>query len=184
VDKLKDYSISFKGLKDGTHRFDFEVGDSFFELLEDSLISKGQLNVIVNLNKSQQMLVLEMTIAGIVESTCDNCLGEMEIPVEYSGKLYFKFGEEYEEESEEITILPFDEHQLNVARWIYEFAVISLPIRHVHPEDENGNTSCDPEMLEKLNQYLVDGEQEGEEKEETHDPRWDALKNIIDKTNK
>jgi uncharacterized metal-binding protein YceD (DUF177 family) len=39
----------------------------------------------------------------------------------------------------------------------------------VHPDDENGNSTCDEEQISLLNQYS---------KRTTNDPRWDALKNL------
>jgi uncharacterized protein len=53
-----------------------------------------------------------------------------------------------------------------------------LPFRRVHPEDENGDPACNPEMIRKLEEHL--GKQEY--KDQT-DPRWDALKRFIEKKN-
>ena len=62
---------------------------------------------------------------------------------------------------------------------ITEFICISLPIRQVHPEDENGNLTCNPEMLMKLDEYLV----EEDEDEEEIDPRWDDLNKLLGNIN-
>ena len=43
MDKLKDYNISFSGLKEGKHLFEYEIGASFFELFENPLIEKGRI---------------------------------------------------------------------------------------------------------------------------------------------
>jgi len=42
----------------------------------------------------------------------------------------------------------------------------------VHPDDENGKSTCDPEMLSKLNEYIVSGEKGS-------DPRWNDLKKLM-----
>ncbi len=42
----------------------------------------------------------------------------------------------------------------------------------MHEDDENGNSTCDPQVLAKLEELS----QKEEEKES--DPRWDALKNL------
>ncbi|TAJ14622.1 DUF177 domain-containing protein [Marinilabiliaceae bacterium JC017] len=180
MDKLKDYGISFKGLKDGRHTYEYAIGRSFFELIEEPLVENGDVQVFVELNKSQTMLVLDFDIHGNVESICDNCLAPVNIDVSYQGKLYVKFGEEYQELSDEIIVLPHEVHELNVAQWIYEFIIISLPIRHIHPDDENGEPLCDKNMLKKLDQYLVDTDHIDEE-EDNIDPRWEALKKFTDK---
>ncbi len=181
VDRLKDYNISYKGLKDGMHKFEYQIGAPFFNLFEEPLVESGTLNAVVTLNKSQKMLVVDFDIKGTVSSICDKCMGPMEIPVESSDRMYFNFGIEYSEQSEEIIVLPYEEHQINVAQWLYEFIIVSLPLRHVHPDDENGNSTCDTQMLEKLDEYLVGDENSSQEQEETNDPRWDALKKLINK---
>jgi uncharacterized metal-binding protein YceD (DUF177 family) len=181
VDRLKDYSISFKGLKNGLHKFEYQIGASFFSLFENPLVEHGQLNAIVSLDKSQNLLVVDFKISGKVSSICDNCLAPVDIPVDCSDKLYFNFGHEYAEQSEEIIVLSFEEHQINVAQWLYEFIIVSLPIRHVHPEDENGNSTCNTQMLDKLDEYLVKEESIIDNKESDSDPRWDALKKLINK---
>jgi uncharacterized protein len=42
----------------------------------------------------------------------------------------------------------------------------------VHPEDKNGKSTCDPEMLEKLRKHVVIIDSEA-------DPRWNELKKLI-----
>jgi len=181
VDKLKDYNISFKGLKNGLHKFEYQIGASFFDLFENPLVENGLLNAVVSLNKNQNMLVVDFNISGKVNSICDNCLEPVEIPVDCSNRLYFNFGHEHAEQSEEIIVLSYEEHQINVAQWLYEFIIVSLPIRHIHPEDENGNSTCNTQMLEKLDEYLVKEENKIGKTEDNSDPRWDALKNLINK---
>ncbi len=181
MDRLKDYSISFKGLTEGLHKFEYQIGTSFFKLFENPLVESGQLNAVVSLNKSQNLLVVDFNISGVVNSICDNCLAPIEIPVDCSERLYFNFGLEYAEQSEEIIVLSYDEHQINVAQWLYEFIIVSLPIRHIHPEDENGNPTCNIQMLDKLNEYRVDEGDILDKKENNSDPRWDALKKLLNK---
>ncbi|MGV8828500.1 MAG: YceD family protein [Breznakibacter sp.] len=180
MDKLKDYTIAFKGLSDGKHEFVYHLDDSFFSQFDASLVETGDLKAMVGLLKSQTMLNFSFEIRGKVESVCDKCLGALEIPVRYRGDLLVKFGAEYDEPSEDIIVIPHDEYEINVAQWLYEFICISLPIRHVHKKDKDGNLACDPEMLEKLNQYLVVDKPESEVNDEV-DPRWAALKNLVDK---
>ncbi len=179
VDKLKDYGIPFKGLGEGKHLFRFEIGAPFFELFEESLVKSGDVEAVVELEKSSALLTIRFNISGVVESVCDRCLDTLELPVESNSRMYVKFGEEYDEPSEELIVLPHDAHDINVAQLLYEFICVSLPIGHVHPDDEDGNPTCDPEMLDKLDQYLVEDQHE-EEQEDDIDPRWEALRNIVD----
>jgi uncharacterized metal-binding protein YceD (DUF177 family) len=46
-------------------------------------------------------------------------------------------------------------------------------MRCVHPDDENGNSTCDSEMLN-----LLDSMQQKEHDENEIDPRWEKLKEL------
>ncbi|WP_010418145.1 YceD family protein [Anaerophaga thermohalophila] len=185
--KIGEYGIAFKGLKEGEHLYEYKLGSAFFELFEQSQVETGELLATVTLTKSTRMLELSFHIEGVVEALCDRCLGLMEVPVTYQGKLFIKFGEAYDEPTEEIVILPQEEHTINIARFMYEYIVVSIPIRHVHSDKEDGTSGCDPEMLARLETYLVDQEpsagEDGENDDEI-DPRWNELKKLKNKNNK
>lgn len=180
MDRLRDYNIPFRGLKEGIHTFNYEIEGAFFKLFEQPLVEDGSIKAKVELNKSAALLTLSFEIEGVVDSLCDNCLEAMTLDVANTAQVYIKFGEEYDEPTDEIIVLPHEEHEVNVAQLIYEYICVSLPIRHVHPDDENGNATCNPEMLNQLDNYLVEEASE-EEQDEYIDPRWEALKNLVDK---
>lgn len=180
---MSDYDIEFKGLKDGNHRFEFEIDDKFFKLIEGTLYDKGQVHLVVDLKKSPQMLVFDYIFKGTVDTICDNCLEPMEQPFELTYRTFVKFGPEYEElADDDIVIIPHEEHKYNIAPTIYDLIVTSQPIRHIHPDDENGETTCDPEMIDKLSSYLVNEQSlANEENEEGEiDPRWSELRKLLD----
>ncbi len=179
MDKLKDYSIAFKGLKEGKHHFHYNLNQSFFEEIEESVIEKGEFEVDVTLIKRSQMLQLDFEIAGNVEAVCDNCLGQLELPISYEGTLYVKFGIMYDEPSDEIIILPHEENELNIAQLIYEYIVVSMPLRSVHEDPE----ACDPDMISKLEEFSSAHHDQDNDKDEVIDPRWEALKKLKDNSN-
>jgi uncharacterized metal-binding protein YceD (DUF177 family) len=188
-EKMKEYYIAFKGLKDGAHIFEYRLGDAFFGLFEQSLVKKGDLKATVTLKKSSRMLELHFSIEGEVGTICDRCLGHLNIPVNCQETIYVNFGDEYDEPSEELVVLPHEEHSINLAQFMYEFIVVSLPIRHVHPDNEDGTPGCDPEMLAQLGEYMVDENTPADAGEETEDgeridPRWEDLKKLKNKNNK
>ncbi len=176
MDKLKDYSIAFKGLKEGKHHFHYKLDQSFFEAIDDSIIENGDFEANVDLLKRSQMLQLDFKIAGNVEAICDNCLGKITLPISYEGTLYVKFGIMYDEPSDEIIILPHEENEFNVAQLIYEYIVVSMPLRSVHEDPE----ACDPEMISKLEEFSSEHHDQDKRSEEAIDPRWEALKKLKD----
>lgn len=175
MDRLKDYSIPFKGLGEGHHLFEYEIGSSFFALFEQALLEEGDIKAKVELLKNDVLLTLDFSVKGQVTTICDNCLETLVLPVENKSRVYVKFGEEYDEPTEEIIVLPREAYELNVAQLLYEFICVTLPIRHVHPNDVKGHPTCDPEMLNRLDEYLV----EQSDDDENEDPRWDELKKLL-----
>jgi len=180
--RFREYAIAFKGLKDGIHHFTYSIDGRFFNLFENPLYEDGKVQVEVELNKGNQMLIFNFHMQGSVASVCDNCLEPLDVPVDCNGKVYVKFGEEYDEPTEDVVVLPHEEHEFNVAQIIYDLMVTSLPIRHIHPPDANGDPTCNPEMLQKLSEYLVDeAPVSNDNSAHEEDPRWSELKKLIDK---
>ena len=70
----------------------------------------------------------------------------MELPIEADNKLVAKFGEEYSEDDDLITV-PENEGILDVAWFIYEFIELVIPIKHVHAPGK-----CNPAMMKMLDE--------------------------------
>ena len=166
---LKDFIIPFLGLKEGFHDFTFNIDGKFFESFEYSEINEGKVRVLMNLEKQGQMMIFNFTIKGYVIVPCDRCLADMEYAVEGNERLVVKFGAEWKEETEEILIIPETDSHIDLSKFIYEYIMLMLPYKKVHPEGEG---LCDAEMIHTLEQFA----------EEKQDPRWDALKDLKLKT--
>ena len=176
---LSKYDIAFKGLKEGKHQYEFDIDDKFFERFENSEVQKGKVKAEVALTKHTTLMILEMAVKGIVELQCDRCLENYFQEVKNNSNMYIKFGAEAEEMNEEVIVITHDQNQINVAQYLYELVILGLPIKHVHPNDKKGKSTCDPEMLKKLNEYLV--EEVNEEKiNEPVDKRRIELKKLLD----
>lgn len=151
------------------------MNDDFFAAFEGAEISRGDVNVELDLLKQASMLTLDFQMNGEVEVVCDRCLGEFRMPVEYEGTLQVKFTEDPPESDGDIVWLHPVESEINLAQYIYESIVLSLPYQRIHPVDENGNPTCDPEMLkhfrivsgEEFDQMFPEEEVDAEAKNET-----------------
>ena len=179
MDQLSKYRIVYQGLSEGVHEFDFDVDDLFFESLEYSDIKKGNLKAKVSLNKKSTFLELDFQIDGFIELICDRCLDEYNQPVNYEGKLFVKFSDKEGDLADDVICLSPSDYELDLSHYIYESINLSIPLKRVHPDDENGDVTCNPEMLEKLNNYKAD-----EPADEDIDPRWDDLRNLMENNNK
>ena len=171
-----DTTIQFSGLKSGVYHYDYTLDDSFFSDYKNEKILSAKVVFDVKMEKSERMLVFHFTFSGEVRTTCDRCLGEMPWPVEGEQTLYVKFSDTEQSDDEDVAILPESAYKIDLAQWMYEYVAIEMPIQCVHPDDENGEPTCDPEMLK----YLTEEQEESghEESETTNDPRWDALKKL------
>ena len=138
-------------------------------------------------------LQIEGTCKLTVEIPCDRCLDDMELPVSTQNKLVVKFGKEYAEESEEIVIIPEEEGEINLAWFIYEFIALAIPMKHIHAPGK-----CNKAMSSKLKKNTArraDDEDEFDEEaaddivvdddaaDIPSDPRWDALKGLVENDN-
>jgi uncharacterized metal-binding protein YceD (DUF177 family) len=154
---LDKYTLRFKGLSVGTHRFEYAVDDDFFAEFEGSEIHRGRVGVTVDVNRQPSMLILDFRMKGEVVVPCDRCLEEFPMPVEYTGTLLVKFAEDLPESDGEVLWLYPVESEVNLAQYIYESIVLSLPYQRVHPLDAQGNPTCNPEMLKRFR--IVSGEE-------------------------
>jgi len=150
----------------------------------DSDIKRGGVNVEVSVKRVSSTFEFNFTLNGAVLVPCDRCLDDLSIEIDSKNRLIVKFGREYSEESDEVVIIPEDEGELNIAWFLYEFVTLSVPMKHVHPPGK-----CNKVMSSKLNKHkavssddTLDDEEEGEDDtfEAGNDPRWDALKGLVD----
>ena len=152
MDAAKGYSIAYKGLKNGSHDFSFKVGGAFFGAFGSVDIKDGECGVSVALVKSETQLSLDVSIHGGVVVACDRCLEDCRIPVDFEGRLLVRFSNEPQEYDGEVLWLAPGEDEVDLAQYIYESIVLSLPYQRVHPE-----SGCDPEMLRRFR--IVSGEE-------------------------
>ncbi len=184
MNDLKDYDISFVGLKDGSHQFEYVIDNAFFEFFEYEDFNSSKVNVQLDFLKKPTMFELLFNVSGEVEVACDVTNELFFQSVENQLNLIVKFGDEFNNENEELLVIPHGEFKLNVAQFIYEAIVLAVPIKKVHPGVEDG--TLESEVLERLKEYeLSDGVEEIKNVEEVEiDPRWDKLKNILKEKNK
>ena len=184
MNDLKDYDISFIGLKDGSHQFEYLIDNRFFEFFEYEDFNSSKVTAQLDFLKKPTMFELLFSVFGEVEVACDVTNELFFQPVENQLKLIVKFGDEFNDENDELLIIPHGEFKLNVAQFIYEAIVLAVPIKKVHPGVEDG--TLESEVLERLKEYEIsEGIEEIKSVEEVEiDPRWDKLKNILKEKNK
>lgn len=173
--KLKEFTIPFVGLKQGKHSFEYEIDNKFFEHFEYDEFNSADIKVDLLLEKKSTMMEFTFKASGTVNIFCDLTNEPYDQPIDSELFLVVKFGQEYNDDNEEVLILPHGEFEINVQQYIYELIVLAVPSKRVHPGVLDGTLQS--EVLEKLEE-LSPKEKETKEEEDI-DPRWDKLKNLL-----
>ena len=174
---LKEFTIPFVGLKLGKHHFDYQIDKSFFEYFEYEDFSNVNVETTLQLEKKTTLLELHFEISGHVNVNCDLTNEPFDQDVNGEFDLVVKFGEAYNDEFEDILIIPHGEFEINVAQYIYELIILSMPARRIHPGVEDG--TLDSDILKKLEELSPKGQHDIKESSEDIDPRWNTLKKLL-----
>jgi uncharacterized metal-binding protein YceD (DUF177 family) len=166
------FTIPISGLKEGLHNYNFEIDNRFFDQFEESEVKEGVMRVSVEADRRSSHIDMLIRISGEVTIACDRCLGIFSHPVNCENRLLVKFGKGSDYTDPDIITVPSDGNELDMRQYFYEYILLALPIQKVHPVDKKGRSMCDPNMLSKLNEHLIN-------KETREDPRWDELKKLI-----
>jgi uncharacterized metal-binding protein YceD (DUF177 family) len=180
MSKTKEYLIPFVGLKLGKHKFEYQINNAFFEIFDYNEFQNSNIKVNVVIEKKSTMLEITFKHVGTINVPCDLTSEDFDMPIKGSMKLIVRFGDAFNNENEELLILPFGEFEIDVSQYIYETIVLSVPLRRVHPGIKDG--SLKTEALTKLKELTIKEqkkENKKEDKEENIDPRWDKLKQLL-----
>lgn len=144
VNTLDKYSVDYLGLGEGSHTLTFDLDGELFKVLESNEVKDAACEANVTLNIAKRSISAHIDITGKVTVECDRCLEDCIIPIQFNGDLDITIADtEGEYDGEHMTIA--HGNNLNLAQYLYESVVISLPIRRVHPEGE-----CNEDMLARF----------------------------------
>lgn len=178
MDALITYSLPVKGLGVGIHGYDFRIDQLFFEHFESSPIREAEIDLHLDFDKRIDMYVLDFQFSGTVRTECDRCLAAIDLPLEDEQQLVVKFSHEPGDEEADLVYISPDTEQFNVARYIYEYIVLSLPMIRVYDCEDDDPKPCDEEMLERL-----EAEENPDNANSDPNPIWDELRKLTDNDN-
>lgn len=130
------------------------------------------------LDKSHEPYLVEFDVQGTYQTECDKCAATVPVEIEGSFEVFVKFTENPEligSDDPEILYMHRDQPDIDLTKYLYEFAHLSIPI-HKTCNEPFKTSYCDmsiAQKLEKLNESI-------EEKEEI-DPRWSQLFDLKNK---
>ena len=174
--KLEEFKLRIAGVELGKHSFSVDCDKTFFELADIPDLHDGLVKLQIEMDVSEKMILLDFHFHGYVMFPCDRCLDPVKVDLDFNDNLVVKLVplvEEIEEE-DNLWIVNENEYELDLYHFVYEAITLALPSHIVHPDDENGQPTCNPKVLETLKQLT----RQEDGKSDEIDPRWEALKNI------
>ena len=91
---LEELKIDLKDLSEGVSTFRFNLGDAWFESLEEGEIKQGNVSVSIDVDRTDDYFNLDFHVEGSVTVPCDRCLDDMDQPIVNDQHLVAKFGED------------------------------------------------------------------------------------------
>lgn len=169
MEVLDHFSIPFMGLKIGLHQLKFEVDNLFFDQFENTIIKEGAIEVTLDLDKRENLSVLEFHLEGYVVTDCDRCMEKINLPINTEYILHVKYSEDEIESTDEVIFIAPKLPILNVAQYVYEYIHLSIPMVKAYDCESDPDANCNYEVLEKF---------EVEKDEDHQNPIWDALNDL------
>ncbi len=167
MDALKEFIIPIKGLSNSIYRYTFHVKPNFFAHFENTEIENGFFDVDVVLDKRPSFFEMTFEIKGKFRTDCDRCTASIELPLFSSQHLTVKMSEEKVEEDAEIAYIHPDTSHFNVAKYIYEFILLSMPLNRTYECEKENPRPCDMTVLKFLEKSSESEEKEAEKKKNT-----------------
>jgi uncharacterized protein len=183
---LGAYRVNIVGLSNQIHHFQYEIGGSLFEEYGKDLVSDGTFRAEVSLDKRETFLEADFSISGTAHLICDRSLEPFDYPIKMRRKVVFKYGDQDEEITDEITIIQRDTAWIELGQYLYEFIALAIPLKKLHPRFQESGEDEDDESEGKI--VYTSGGSEGADDDDRQagqhngdddiDPRWSALKKL------
>jgi uncharacterized protein len=145
------YHITLSALKEGKNEINFQMDQNFFQKFDlDEPIKQAQLIVDIVIDKWQDILQCSFNIRGTLEVTCDRCLDSLTINLDTNNILKVKLGQSDEEWDADTVEIAKSGNVFDFEQYIYEFVMLGIPLQKVHPDNEDGESLCNAEMLNRI----------------------------------
>jgi uncharacterized metal-binding protein YceD (DUF177 family) len=174
MERSTEFMLSFVGLKEGVHQFEYEIENTFFKNYDFNDFFSAKVKISLAFDKKPTLMNLNFKAEGSVEVACDVTDERFDFPINTTYDWIIKFGDEYNNDNDEILIIPHGSYEIDVAQPIYEMIVLAIPAKIEHPGIADGTLKSD--ILKKLEELQP---KERLLPEEESDPRWNKLKDLL-----
>ncbi len=171
----REFEIAWQGLKPGPHTYVYDIDDRFMKEREvDESFKDWDAKITLGFDKHESFFMLHFDVDGQVTVPCDRCGDEFKLRLWDEFDLIIKLmGEDAEEieDEDDVAFIPRSETVIDISSWLYEFLMLSIPLQHIHPDNGDGTSGCNPQALNLLDQL-------SEHHDETTNPLWKGLEGI------
>lgn len=148
---LDHFSLPYKGMKDGMHKYRFVADNTYFRCFESSPVSGGNIEIDLEIDKRSNASSLIFDLKGYVDTSCDRCLADIKLPLKGHYTMHVKItSEEVIDEGDDIIFLHPDEAKLDLAQVVYEMIVLSLPMIKAFDCQKEQPLPCNTDILNKI----------------------------------
>ena len=169
--RSEKHILKFSGLKDELHEFSYSIKDDFFKSFNYNEFNSGHFKIKIQLIKKPTILELKFSSSGIINVNCSISNEPFDYNLVSNLDLVVNFGEYFDDSNDELLILPFGSHSIDLDQYFYEMIVLSIPIKLIHPGIEDGTLKS--EILNRLKEFDIN-----KEKSVNFDPRWNKLNEL------
>ena len=186
--KLTEMKLTFSSLPIGKQDFNYHIDGKFFNEIEASEVRSGSVDVALCVTHSQEGIYeLDFVCNGIIIIPCDRCLDDMEHQVDTSYHLTVKMGDALDESIDNVLVIPSSWRTLDLSPIVRDTVLLTIPMMHAHSPGD-----CNQEMLGRLSEHTPQSFNSDEDflqapqseqsatGEDDIDPRWAALKQLLD----
>ena len=157
---MRTFEIAFVGLKPGVHEFNYELDTQFFKDKAGDSNEGIVANVKLSLDKNNGFMLLKFMVGGNAEVNCDRCGNQINVDLWDEFKMVVKLTEDpqkanEEEEDADIFYIAKSESHIEISDLLYEFVMLSIPTQHVCGNDSKGQSTCNKDVLKKLEAMQV-----------------------------
>jgi uncharacterized metal-binding protein YceD (DUF177 family) len=169
---MDNFIIKLGIINNGENYFSFKIKDQFFESCIFQDIKHVDISAYVILDKDNENISLNLKIEGKINNlACDICAEKLSIQISGETNMIVKKNDDNLISTDEIFYVQKSENSLNLKQLIYELIIVSVPKKREHPTDNEGNRTCDKEMIALVKKYT-------QSQKKASDPRWGVLKNL------
>ena len=185
-----EFELAWQGLREGAHVYDYTVNQAFMEERgAPTEYRDWSATVCLTFNKHPDFFQCRFEVGGSVMVPCDRCGDDFSLALWDEFKLLMQLTDEEPEhapaeDETDIEYIPRTRTVLDIAPYLYEFVMLSVPVQRVHPSNPDGTSGCNPEAL-KLLSGTVDAEDYNKEADAEDAPKaiWKGLEALQQKAN-